>query len=327
MKKPVKTPKVKVKKAKVAKEISIQNKINIQLGNLPKKLGILGNAVGNFDKVKRASSSTNRTFGSQTRYSTPQVHYGAPNVRYVQAMPNTITVGIPRSDLAGTGVSNIEGISNGRDYVRQLTNPADIETVKKLSRMANPVPDNLKVYAPSRINNPDIHADPRFSQSLGSKGDLMRPRPATLAPTPRIPSLSSSSVGTFAQIGADPLAQAEGKFEALDRSDAYANRQSLDNDPWENAPYRGNHRHNIPGGTPSQPYGPPRRGRPRQSREEKKEEDLSIARQSASAQLLKSYVGHQPAPVPGNPLKRVGSDTESETESIVRTRAKPGQFR
>ena len=253
MKKPVK--KVKAKKAKVAKEISIENKINIQLGNLPKKLGILGNAVGNFDKVKRATGSTNRTFGSQTRYSTPQVHYGAPNVRYVQAMPNTITVGIPRSDLAGNGVSDIEGISNGRDYVKQLTNPADIEPVKKPSRMANPVPDNLKIYAPSRINNPDIHADPRFSQPLGNKGDLMRPRPATLAPTPLIPRISSSSVGTFAQIGANPHAQAEGKFEALDRSDAYANPQRLDSDPWDNAPYRGNHRHPNPTGSPSLPYG------------------------------------------------------------------------
>lgn len=250
MKKPA-----KVKKAKVAKEISIQNKINIQLGNLPKKLGILGNAVGNFDKIKRATKSTNRTFGSQTRYSTPQVHYGAPHIRYVQAMPNTAIVGIPRSDLAGTGVSDIEGISNGRDYVKQLTNPADIETVKKPSRMANPVPDNLKVYAPTRITNPDIHADPRFSQSLGNKGDLMKPRPATLAPTPLIPRLSASSVGTFAQIGANPHAQAEGKFEALDRSDAYANPQSLDNDPWANPSYSGSHRHPSPTGSPSLPYG------------------------------------------------------------------------
>ena len=255
MKKPVKTPKVKAKKAKVAKEISIQNKINIQLGNLPKKLGILGNAVGNFDKIKRASSSTNRTFGSQTRYSTPQANYGAPYIRYVQAVPNMATVGIPRSDLAGTGVSDIEGISNGRDYVKQLTNRAEIEPVKKPSRMANRVPDNLKVYAPTRIDNPDIHADPRFSQPLTNKGELMRPRPATLAPTPLIPRLSSSSVGTFSQIGADPHAQAKGNFEALDRSDAYANPQRLDSDPWANPAYSGSHRHPSPTGSPSLPYG------------------------------------------------------------------------
>jgi len=301
------------------------NKININLGNLPAKLGILGNAVGNFDKVKKATNTTNRTFGSQTRYSAPQVHYGAPHIRYVQAMPNMATVSIPRSDLAGTGVSDIKGISNDQDFYKQSTNPADLVPVKKPSRMANPVPDNLKIYSPSRIAHPKVNADPRFSQSLGSKADLMRPIPATLAPTPRIPTLSSSSVGTFAQIGANPHAQAEGKFEELDSSDAYANPQQLDDNPLENAPYRGRHNRNIPGGTPSQPYGPPRRQRLRQSREEKKEQELSIARQSAEAQLLKSYVGHQPAPIPG--LKRAGLDTESETESMVRTRAKPGQIR
>ena len=254
MKKPVKAPKVK-KAKKDKKGISIENKINIQLGNLPKKLGILGNAVGNFDKVKRATGSTNRTFGSQTRYSTPQALYGAPYIRYVQAVPNMATVGIPRSDLAGTGVSDVEGISNGRDYVKQLTNRAEIEPVKKPSRMANRVPDNLKVYAPTRIDNPDIHADPRFSQPLTNKGELMRPRPATLAPTPLIPRISSSSVGTFAQIGADPHAQAEGNFEALDRSDAYANPQRLDSDPWANPAYSGSHRHPSPTGSPSLPYG------------------------------------------------------------------------
>ena len=136
-----------------------------------------------------------------------------------------------------------------------MTNRADIEPVKKPSRLANPVPDKLKVYAPSRIDRPDIHADPRFSQSLGSKADLMRPRPGTLAPTPIIPRISSSSVGTFAQIGANPHAQAKGNFEALDRSDAYANPQPLDNDPWANASYSGSHRHPSPTGSPSLPYG------------------------------------------------------------------------
>lgn len=303
-------------------KLSNVNKINIKIG-LPSKLGILGTSVGNFKDVQPARGSSNRLYGNQMRYSSQQVHYGQPNVRYIQAVPNMATISIPRSDLAGTGVSDIEGISNDQHIRRELTNPADLSpqrNVKQFVHGYSAVEDPLRIYRNIRVDNPKVHAEPQFSSIQHSKANDMVPRAGSLAPSTMIPRLSSSSIGTFAQIGATPYDQAKGNFEKLDRSDAMASSQRVDHDPWgqENLQakpsYSGAHQHLSSTGSPQVPY--PRADKLRQQREKYQEEKQSqeelelVKKQTApEAQMMKKYVGANP-PLGRSvtaPKRRIGS--------------------
>jgi hypothetical protein len=278
-------------KKRVVKQqkLSNVNKINIKIG-LPSKLGILGNAVGNFDNIKKASGSSNRLYGNQMRYSSQQAHYGMPNVRYIQAIPNIATISVPRSDLAGTGVSDIEGLSNDQHIRRELTNPADLSPQRNVKQFVHgyaAVEDPLKIYNNVRVEHPKVHAEPQFSSIQHSKANDMVPRPGTLAPSTMIPRLSSSSVGTFAEIGTRPYDQAQGKYEKLDRSDSMADPQRLDNAPWgkedlqAKSYYSDEHKHSVPTGSPAIPY--PKKEKP-------SEKELLIKQQlSPEAQRFKQH--------------------------------------
>ena len=311
-------------KKRVVKQqkLSNVNKINIKIG-LPSKLGILGTSVGNFNDVQKASGSSNRLYGNQMRYSSQQAHYGMPHIRYIQAVPNMATVSIPRSDLAGTGVSDIEGISNDQHIRRELTNPADISpqrNVKKFVHGYASVEDPVKIYRNVRVDNPKVHAEPQYSSIQHSKANDMVPRAGSLAPSTMIPLISSSSIGTFAQIGATPYDQAKGKYEKLDKSDAMASAQVVDNDPWgsenlQSKPsYSGAHQHLFPSGSPAVPYqrnDKLQRQREQYQEQKQSQEELDLVKQQTApeALALKKYIGATP-PLgirPPAPRRRIGS--------------------